>query len=453
VDGSTTAEDLKAEIGALRTRLQEAEETLRAISGAEVDAFLMNRADTKKVYLLQYADMPYRILLERMNEGALTINGDGIILYSNGFLARLLALGGERAVGESFYDFILPEHQDKLRSLIQEAKRGSSRGELVLKATDGKMYEFQLSIAPFLLEELPDAFCVIATDLAQRRQVEEALQRARDELEEKIGERTAELVEYREHLEELVAERTKDLKRSNERLEAEVAERKNKEEQLQAATEQLRALALRVESVRDDERRRISSEVHDELGQALTGLKMNLSFVTKNLDDRELSAKLESMIELVDATLDMAKHIAIELHPSTMELGIGQALESYCRQLREISGIEYAVVSNIDQEKLGKDISMALFRIAREAFANIIRHADATRIGVSLVSDKDDVVLEINDNGRGATEEELDNRKSLGILGMKEQARSLNGDCLVFAEKDGGTRVVVRIPFNNGNGS
>jgi len=386
---ATSLEDLQAEIEELHIRLQDAEETLRAIGGAEVDAFLVNREERKRVVLLQYADMPYRILLERMNEGAITVNSDGIILYSNGFLARMLKLGSERAVGESLYDFVQLAEELKLRALLEEARQGSSRGEIVLTARDGTNYLLQLSIAPFQ-EELPDAFCVIASDLA---------------------------------------------------------ERKRKEEQLQMTTEQLRALGARLESIREEERQRIATEVHDKLGQALTVLKMNLSSLEKNMDANDRLNRIRSTKELVDATMESVQQISKELRPRAMELGLEAALECYCQQFEEMSGIECSLMSNIDRNYLDREVNIALYRIAQEALTNVARHADAAKVRIELFNDDESIVLEIVDNGRGASEEEIGSRDALGILGMRERAFVFDGDVSISGERGAGTRVTIRIPF------
>ncbi len=263
-----------------------------------------------------------------------------------------------------------------------------------------------------------------------------------------------ELDEYREHLEELVKERTLELEKANRQLQQEVLERRRNQEELRITAERLRALSAHVESVREEERRRLAREVHDTLGQALTGLKINLSLLGRRLSgDSELEERVGSMASLVDATIKSVREIATELRPGVLDdLGLEAALEWQVKRFGEMTGLEAVFVSDAGDSQLDKSLAVSLFRIAQEALTNTARHAEAGRVEVRLAEEQGDVLLEIKDDGRGIEEAEASDRGGLGILGMRERAHMLGGEVEVKGSREAGTSVIVRIPLDPGSG-
>ena len=258
-----------------------------------------------------------------------------------------------------------------------------------------------------------------------------------------------ELESYREHLEELVKERTMELERINRQLQEEISQRERDQEELLAKAEQLRALSTRLESVREEERRSVALEVHDTLGQALTGLKINLSLLGKRLaGERELESRIETMYELVDSTIQSVREISTELRPGILDdLGLAAALEWQLNRFGEITGLECSFVSQADEPLLDKELTVALFRITQEALTNIARHAGATRVDVRLAHEPGGILLQIMDNGRGITENEIAHSRSLGLLGMRERAHVFGGEVKIRGESGKGTTLLVRIPW------
>jgi PAS domain S-box-containing protein len=222
-----------------------------------------------------------------------------------------------------------------------------------------------------------------------------------------------------------------------------------------APREQLRALAARLTQVREEERTQMAREIHDVLGQSLTGLKMDLSFLGRRaagVGDEELSRvlaeKIRAMSQVVDATIGTVRKIATELRPSLLDdLGLEAATEWQVHEFEKRSGIACRFVSNVHETELDSDSSTALFRILQETLTNVARHAAATRVEVRLQIKGNDVVLQVRDNGRGITTREMSNTKSLGLLGMRERLLLVGGEVDIKGAPRKGTTVRVQIPL------
>jgi PAS domain S-box-containing protein len=218
--------------------------------------------------------------------------------------------------------------------------------------------------------------------------------------------------------------------------------------------DQLRALSARIESLREEERMRISREIHDELGQMLTGIKMDLRWMEHRLDefgdDRRVNPILDKLVataELTDATVKAVQRIAAELRPGILDnLGLPTALQYEAAQFEARTGIACRLVVPGDELTLRPEVATAFFRIFQEALTNVTRHAKATAVEVELQPEADGCRLEIRDNGRGMAGVELTNLKSLGLLGMQERASLLGGGALFAPRPGGGTVVTIRIP-------
>ena len=233
-------------------------------------------------------------------------------------------------------------------------------------------------------------------------------------------------------------------------LTREIGERRRAEEHLRSSEENLRALAGRLQSVREEESTRIAREIHDELGQALTGLKMDLTWVAKKLppDQKTLVAKTESMFNLIDGTIQSVRKISTRLRPEVLdELGLGPAIEWQAREFQKRSGIRCRLSLPGGALALDRERSTAAFRIFQELLTNVARHAGATRIDIAMRVDQDVLVLEVEDNGKGMDDSARFSAKSLGLLGMRERALPFGGSIEIGGAQDRGTRVKVSIPL------
>ena len=241
-----------------------------------------------------------------------------------------------------------------------------------------------------------------------------------------------------------------ELYRNNAALAAEVAERRQVEEQLRESEENLRALATHLQSVREEEQTRIAREIHDELGQALTGLKMDLTWLLNRLPEAQkpLVNKAKSMFHLIDNTIHSVRRIATGLRPEVLdEVGLTAAIAWQAREFQRRTGVRCSVAVPPNGVEVDRDRSTALFRIFQEVLTNVARHANATRVDVNLQADPGTLVLEVQDNGKGIVEEEMRSSKSLGLLGMRERALLLNGKVSITGARGKGTRVSVSIPL------
>lgn len=227
------------------------------------------------------------------------------------------------------------------------------------------------------------------------------------------------------------------------------SERRRAEEQLRESHEQLRSLSIYLQHVREEEQIRIAREVHDELGQALTGLKLQLTWVCSRLPRRLklLHERIQSMSQRIDETIQAIRRIATELRPGLLDTaGLIPTLEWQASEFQKQTGIQCRVQTVIKETLWDQDLNTVFFRIFQETLTNIIRHAQATRVEVRFTETNDHLVLQVKDNGRGISEAEINNTKSIGLLGMRERAALLGGDVRLRGEHGKGTTVSVRIP-------
>lgn len=223
--------------------------------------------------------------------------------------------------------------------------------------------------------------------------------------------------------------------------------------ELAASREELRALSNHLQSALEEERTRIAREIHDELGQQLTGLKMDVAWLGTRLARlqepaaAELIAKTQAMRDMVDTAVRTVRRTATALRPLVLDdLGLVAALEWLAGEFTARTGISCRFRAEESRLHCERAIATALFRIAQEALTNVARHADATRVEIRLESGAEGLVLEVRDDGRGLAPQADGGERSLGVLGMQERARLLGGEVLVTGRADGGTIVSARIP-------
>ncbi|EDY17900.1 multi-sensor signal transduction histidine kinase [Chthoniobacter flavus Ellin428] len=235
-----------------------------------------------------------------------------------------------------------------------------------------------------------------------------------------------------------------------------ITEQKRALEQLRNSHAQLRELTGRLHAAREEERGRISREIHDVLAQQLTRLKMDLSWIDKRLAQsvdettrQALGEKVRSATELVDSSIGAVQHIATELRPVVLDaLGLAAAVEWQVTQFQEHTGVQCQVDIDGEEPRLPHDHATGLFRILQETLTNVMRHAGATLVEVSLRMEPDILTLSVRDNGRGITAGELSNMHSIGLLGMRERALLFGGKVTIHGIPEKGTTVVVTMPLS-----
>jgi signal transduction histidine kinase len=246
-----------------------------------------------------------------------------------------------------------------------------------------------------------------------------------------------------------------------------ISDRKQAKEELKISHQQLRALATRLQQIREEERAMIAREIHDEMGGGLTGLKMDLSWLLRKVGDADpgeervaLMDKIQTANALIDQMIHVVRRISTDLRPSILDdLGLIAALEWQLSELTSRTEIPHEFATTCEYVNMEEDTAVAVFRIFQEALTNIVRHSRATKVVVDLREGErslfgdESFVLEIRDNGRGITEEEILNLESLGLLGMKERVLAFGGELSIRGESGGGTVLVLKIPRKQGEAS
>jgi signal transduction histidine kinase len=231
-------------------------------------------------------------------------------------------------------------------------------------------------------------------------------------------------------------------------------QRKRAEEQLRQSHAQLRALSVRLQSVREEERTRIAREIHDELGQSLMGLKLQLSWLAGRLPKtlKLLHKKARALADGIDGVIQAVRRIATELRPGVLDTaGLSAAIEWQTNEFQARTGLRCRVRVDIPDLMLDQDLNTAFFRIFQETLTNIIRHAHATAVEVRLAESAEHFILEVKDNGRGISDHAVQNAKSTGLIDMSERAARLGGEVRWRGEPGRGTTVSVRIPRTRTN--
>ncbi|HEX7812264.1 MAG TPA: response regulator [Burkholderiales bacterium] len=241
-----------------------------------------------------------------------------------------------------------------------------------------------------------------------------------------------------------------DLHRKNAALTGEIEERQAAETQLRESEIQLRALAARLISIREEERARIAREIHDELGQVLTGLKMDVTWLTKQLagTEEQFVEKAEAMSRLIDSTMHLIRRISTGLRPEILdEMGLVAAFEWQAREFQKRMGMRCRLRLPDTEPVLDQEISTAVFRIFQEILTNIARHAKASSVEADLRVSDELLTLKVVDDGVGISDSQIRGRGSLGLLGMQERAQLFGGEVTIKGTPGRGTAVSVSIPL------
>lgn len=235
-------------------------------------------------------------------------------------------------------------------------------------------------------------------------------------------------------------------------IQRDVTDRHLATEEIRASRQQLRALATRLQKVREEERTGISREIHDELGQALTGLKLDIAWMSHRLPrDHEMRSQCVSVMERIDQTLNSVRRIATELRPSVLDqLGLEAALEWQGQEFGTRTGIEVEMQMCVDGAALPEDLGSSAFRILQESLTNVARHAKATHVRIRFVQTPTLLTLEVIDNGIGLPPQRLDETTSLGIVGMRERALAVGGSLSITGIPFSGTTVLLSVPLRTG---
>ncbi len=384
------------DLAELRARLADAEETLRAIRSGEVDAVVVAGKRGPRVFTLAGAEHAYRVLIESMHEGALTLTAQGVILYANRCFAKMVKCPLEQVVGSLFRRFLSAEDQATLRPLLNRAGRAGSKIRVSLKAGKGSHMPVQISIRPLARSGFNRAVIgLVVTDLTEARRTEE----------------------------------------------------------------RLRALSHRLVDVQETERRRVAFELHDRVTQLLCGILVRSQTLAGTLSARDGSAKREAieLRKLLGQTAEEVERISRNLRPSVLdELGLAAVLRDTSAEFTARTGVSIKLACAHLVARPPADTELTLYRIFQEALKNVENCARARHVTVRLKQQGEFMQLTIHDDGIGFDLDRHAARRRgkdrLGLLSMRERANYVGGVLNVKSAPGQGTTIRAQIPFGGPRG-
>ncbi|MDD5233777.1 MAG: PAS domain S-box protein [Syntrophales bacterium] len=370
---------------------------------------------------LKAASLYARSLIEVSPDPLVTISMEGKITDVNQASERATGFSRTDLIGKDFSEFFT--EPERARAGYESVfRKGIVRDyPLQLKHRKGQIMPVLYNASVYRDEQgrIKGVFAA-ARDITRLKRAEEALQRAYGELEQKVEERTRELMQS--------------------------------EAKLRKAHSDLKKVMNRLEDIREEERTAIARELHDELGQVLAGFRMDLSWLLKRLppDRIELIRKTEFMKGYIDPAIELIRRISSELRPGILDdLGLVATVEWQLQVLRNRTGMECEFDSHIDESGLDGKLKTVLFRIVQESITNIIRHSGATLLRINLVQYDGHLNLTVADNGKGISPQDLRKKSSTGIRGMRERLAAYDGEVNIRGKRGEGTVIDITIPFKN----
>jgi len=363
----------------LRAQLDEAEDTLRAIRSGEVDALIVSGVGGDQIFTLKGAELPYRVLIEDMNEGALTLAMDGVILYANRCFAGMLKTPLEKVIGSTVHTWIAPDNQGTLRALLQKGAEEQCRDELVLTASDGTQIPVNLSVNRLSVEGSPDYFGLVAADLTEQKRRNEAIAAAEKSAREMLEER--------------------------QRLAHDLHD---------AVNQTLFSASL-------------IAEVLPRMWEK---------------DQAEARRSLDDLRRLTLGALAEMRGLLAELQPSKLtDSDLGDLLRQLGNAFSGRADIP-VIVNITGKFSLPAEIQMAFYRVCQEALLNVARHAKASRVEINLQQDGDVIELRIHDNGQGFDPEQTFPGHN-GLSMMKERAEAVGALLSIESQPGDGTELIL----------
>jgi PAS domain S-box-containing protein len=387
---------------------------------------------------LKASETRYRRLFETAQDGILILDADtGQIDDANPFLIDMLGYTYADLRGKKLWEIGAFKNTRASKAAFTKLQRkGYVRYEdLPLTTKDGREVDVEFVSNVYPVNHHKVIQCNVR-DVSDRKLAEEKLLKAHDELERRVTERTAQLSE------------------SNRLLRQEITARKIIEEELKESRERLRYLSINTRKVREEERTSLSRELHDELGQVLTGIKMDVAWIGRRTpgDNTTIGERVDSLLALIDNTILSVQRISMALRPPALDdFGLQEAMRLAAEDFKKRTKVACKIISKPQHIVLKEEISTQAFRVFQEALTNVARHAGAARkVTISLRTSGDTFIMEVRDDGRGITKEQISDLKSIGLTGMRERAFAMGGTLTVAGTRGKGTTITLSVPLNEG---
>jgi PAS domain S-box-containing protein len=431
---------LIAENAALRARLARPEgKPANPPSGNGGELPESEIAERKRIQdAMKISEVRYRRLFETAKDGILILEADtGRITDANPFLRDLLGYSHAELLGKRLWE--IGPFRDIAASRVAfrklQTKKYIRYDNLPLETKEHRRRHVEFVSNVYRENGTKVIQCNIR-DITARNQAEEALANVSKELEKRVDNRTAELLT------------------ANRLMKKMLDEGKRSEEKLRISRERLRNFSGRLQSLLEEERTRISREIHDELGQALTALKLDLSLIRRKILSEGLAEESGKVHEVelgVSRIIRTVRKIATDLRPGILdELGVVAAIEWVAKDFQRGTGISCKVSGRGADRISDPALSTAIFRIVQEALTNVSRYAAASQVKVSLERKGDTLIVEVRDDGIGIMEGKIFDPKSLGLIGIRERVLLLGGEASISGKPGEGTLVRVILPMEEG---
>ncbi len=409
-----------------------------------------------------------RLIAETSIDVIFQVDVSGKVTYCSPAVSQY-GYSQEKIIGSDFRAFIADDGQDIEAAAFQRAISGEyiKSLEITILTANGTPVQTEINIAPIIVDGNIVGLQGMSRDITERKKAEQALKLSNAELRraeakllkanKQLLSQTKELSEHREHLSELVGKRTADLTDAIARLNAEIAERRQAEESLKESDRQIRHLSSQLLAAQEVERRRISMELHDSLGQALNGVKLHIRAIDRSLGLEQSKAKeeCEHLLGYIDRVIEDVRRLSLDLSPAVLDdLGVTSALKWLITNLKKTSVIKVTSdIAEID-DLIPESQWIVVYRVLQEGINNIVKHAKARNVHVRIRRQDDRVTFSVEDDGKGFDIGEAKARnaskKGLGLATMKDRVRMIGGVFDLWSKEGKGTRVVFSIPIEQG---
>lgn len=414
--------------GAVRRLLHE----LRELQGNQADLFLQNQELCQTKDKVEAGLENYTELYDFAPVGYCTLDRKGVIRRVNLTGAGLLGEQRARLLNRRLGQFVSDDNRCVFEEMLAEVFDGQQKKALCEVVINPKGLRSPTPVKIVgLASATTDECLAVIIDITERKRLEAQLQTAKDELElHRVQERAGQLLML------------------NSQLTLEIERRKKLEQTLHDSQTRLRNLSANLQFVREEERKAVAREIHDELGQLLATVQIGVSLLAGEYSGHDESlARIHEMEILIADGIKTVQRISSELRPAMLDvLGLPDALEWQAQEFQKRTGIECKIPVLLLEDNLDPDVATALFRIFQESLTNVQRHSQATEVEANLVQRSHVFSLTVYDNGKGITKAQIASPQSIGMIGIRERVFILGGRMKIFGCPGKGTALFVRLP-------